>query len=81
MVEPSQVNRDRNVRIYGADSADPDKWEALLCWRKDALPMALFQYGNAFLPDGENTTEFLALSTSAVKSEDSVLSLYSWKNV
>jgi hypothetical protein len=38
--------------------------------------MGLFQYGNAFLPDGNNTTNVLAVSTIAVKSDDMVLSLY-----
>ena len=39
--------------------------------------MGLFQYGNAFLPDGINTTSFLALTTVAVQSDDMVTSLYS----
>jgi hypothetical protein len=40
------------------------------------LPMGLFQYGNAFLPDGENSTQFLAVSTIAVQSDDLCTSLY-----
>ncbi len=49
MVEPSQVNRDRTVRIYcGASEGD---WRPLLAWKKDRWPMGLFQYGNALLPD------------------------------
>ena len=39
--------------------------------------MGLFQYGNAFMPDGNNTTQFLALTTVAVQSNDMVTSLYS----
>lgn len=76
MVEPSEVNRDRVVRIYGADVANPESWKSLLEWKKDFLPMGLFQYGNAFFPDGENTTRLLALSTVAVESDDQCLSLY-----
>jgi hypothetical protein len=38
--------------------------------------MRLFQYGNAFLPDGENTTPYLAVTTIAVESEDMMTSLY-----
>jgi hypothetical protein len=38
--------------------------------------MGLFQYGNAFLPDGENNTPVLAVSTIAVNSDDQCLSLY-----
>lgn len=76
MVEPSQANRDRTVRVYGAATSNPQLWQSLLEWRKDLLPMNLFQYGNAFLPDGENSTPFLAVSTIAVRSDDMVLSLF-----
>jgi len=77
MVEPSEVNRDRAVRIYGADVNKDDCWCPLLSWQKDSLPMGLFQYGNAFLPDGNNTTRYLAVTTVAVNSDDLTLSLYS----
>src|SRR5437016_2137428 len=68
MVEPSAVNRDRHVRIYG--SADQASWDRLLEWKKDIWAMGLFQYGNAFLPDGGNTTNLLAITTVAVKKDD-----------
>jgi hypothetical protein len=74
MVEPSDVNRDRNVRIYAGGSAED--WRPLLAWRKDRWPMGLFQYGNAFLPDGDNTTKFLAVTTIAIQGDDMVTSLY-----
>jgi hypothetical protein len=86
MVEPSPVNRDRHVRIYGGRTGaqssarsgnDEQNWRPLLAWRKDRWPMGLFQYGNAFLPDGLNTTSFLAVTTIAVESDDMVTSLYS----
>jgi hypothetical protein len=80
MVEPSEVNRDRAVRIYGGDVANPESWQPLLAWKKDHLPMGLFQYGNAFLPDGENSTPFLAVSTIAVESDDQCTSLYAIQN-
>jgi hypothetical protein len=78
MVEPSKVNRDPNVRVYGSCVAEGrgENWRPLLEWRKDRWPIGLFQYGNAFLPDGNNTTPFLALTTVAVKSDDMVTSLY-----
>ena len=76
MVEPGEVNRDHTIRVYGADSSTPQSWEPVLSWKKDLFPMALFQYGNAFLPDGENATPFLAVSTIAVESDDQCLSLY-----
>jgi len=75
MIEPSSANPDRHVRIYGI-GPNSGEWGSLLDWRKDRLPMGLFQYGNAVLPDGDNSTSYLALSTVAVESDDQVLSLY-----
>ena len=68
MVEPSQVNRERTVGLFG--SANGQKWQRLLCWEKDPWPMRWFQYGNAFLPDGNNATGVLALTTVAVRNAD-----------
>ena len=79
MVEPSQLNRDRSVRIYTAKIKRPEQWHNLLTWRKDRWPMKFFQYGNAFLPNGKNATSVLAVSTIAVESDDMVTSLYSVK--
>ncbi len=76
MVEPSEVNPDRKVRIYAAGVAAPHLMSSLLEWKKDRWPMGLFQYGNAFLPDGNNTTRFLAVSTVAVESEDMSTHIY-----
>jgi hypothetical protein len=76
MVEPSEVNRDPTVRVYGSGLNTFASWRPLLAWKKDLLPMGLFQYGNAFLPDGENSTQFLAVSTIAVQSDDLCTSLY-----
>jgi hypothetical protein len=75
MVEPSDLNSDSHVRVYG--SRDGGTWNSLLSWQKDRWPLGLFQYGNAFLPDGTNTTEYLAVSTIAVETDDLVTSLYS----
>jgi hypothetical protein len=74
MVEPSTRNPDRFVRIFGA--RDGRDWRPLLAWKKDRWPMRLFQYGNAFLPDGENSTPYLAVTTIAVESEDMITSLF-----
>jgi hypothetical protein len=74
MVEPSAANPDCFVRIFGGrDGAD---WRPLLAWEKDRWPLRFFQYGNAFLPDGENSTPYLAVTTIAVESEDMITSLY-----
>lgn len=75
MVEPSRVNRDRHVRIYEG-CAGSSQWRSVLKWAKDIWPTGLFQYGNAFLPDGNNSTAYLALTTVAVKSDDQVTSIY-----
>jgi hypothetical protein len=74
MVEPSAKNTDNFVRIFGG--RDGRDWHPLLAWQKDRWPMRLFQYGNAFLPDGENNTPYLAVTTVAVESEDMITSLY-----
>jgi hypothetical protein len=74
MVEPSEVNRDRQVRVYG--SGDGERWSAKLAWEKDRWPMKFFQYGNAFLPSGENATDVLAVTTVAVAGADGAMSLY-----
>lgn len=68
MVEPSAVNLSQHVALFG--SAGGNVWRELSSWRKDKFPMKFFQYGNAILPDGENTTEFLAVSTIAVEGAD-----------
>lgn len=75
MVEPSEVNRDGNVRVYGGGHGGLS-WQPLLAWQKDSWPTRFFQYGNALLPDGENTTSFLAVTTVAVESDDMVTSLF-----
>lgn len=77
MVEPSTVNRERTVRVYGGNVHHPEDWQPLLAWKKDRWPMGVFQYGNAFFPDGQNSTSYLALTTTAVNSDDMVTSLYS----
>jgi hypothetical protein len=75
MVEPSPVNHSRGVTLVG--SLVGERWDAVAQWRKDRWPMKYFQYGNAFLPDGENSTDLLAVSTIAVTGADCVTSI--WK--
>ena len=79
MIEPSEVNRDRMVRVYRGAVSDPERWHPILSWRKDRWPIGLFQYGNAFFPDGANSTSYLALTTAAVESDDMSTSIYSLK--
>ena len=68
MVEPSAVNRDPHVRLVS--NVNRGDWRSLLAWKKDMWSMRLFQYGNAFLPDGRNTTPYLAFTTVAVEGAD-----------
>jgi hypothetical protein len=77
MVEPSEVNRDRAVKIYSGGTRAAGRWQPLLSWNKDLWHMGLFQYGNAFFPDGINPTPYLAVTTVAVESDNMVTSLYS----
>jgi hypothetical protein len=75
MIEPSAVNTSREVHLTG--SRDGTNWQVLARWKKDNLPLRYFQYGNAFLPDGYNSTNYLAATTIAVEREDLVTTL--WK--
>jgi hypothetical protein len=74
MIEPSQVNHTRNVTVLGSN--DRTIWRPLADWRKDRWSMKFFQYGNAFLPDGENTSDWLAVSTMAVDEADLQTSIW-----
>ncbi|MBI3475488.1 MAG: hypothetical protein HY010_07130 [Acidobacteria bacterium] len=74
MVEPSAVNTDRKVQIAGA--REGSDWHTLAQWKKDNLPMRYFQYGNAILPDGENSTRILAATTIAVEDGDLTTTLW-----
>jgi hypothetical protein len=74
MVEPSSVNRSREVQIVG--SREGTDWQVLARWQKDKLSPRYFQYGNAILPDGENTTQYLAATTIAVEQDDLVTTLW-----
>ena len=73
MVEPSQTNLDQQVRLYGGNG---DCWKSLLAWKKDRWPMRFFQYGNAVLPDGANSTDLLAVSIVAVKGADLTTTIF-----
>jgi hypothetical protein len=74
MIEPSAVNTGCEVHLAG--SRDGTNWQVLARWKKDNLPMRYFQYGNAFLPDGENATNYLAATTIAVEPDDLVTTLW-----
>ena len=73
MAEPSTVNETQSVHLYGGIAG---YWHSLARWKKDRWPMRFFQYGNAFLPDGNNVTPYLAISTVAVEQEDLATSIF-----
>jgi len=74
MVEPSTVNTSREVHLVG--SREGTNWWPLARWKKDSFSMKYFQYGNAFLPDGENGTDLLAVTTVAVEKDDHTTTLW-----
>ena len=74
MIEPSAVNLSREVTVFG--SSNGGRWDAVAKWPKDGWPMKYFQYGNALLPDGENSTGVLAITTVAVEGADLEMSFW-----
>jgi hypothetical protein len=73
MVEPSVVNTTPDVDIVGSQGRS---WNTLLRWKKDHFSKKYFQYGNAMLPDGENDSNILAVTTIAVEQDDLVTTLW-----
>jgi hypothetical protein len=74
MVEPSAANPSRLVSLYAG--REQGSWRQIASWTKDAWSMRFFQYGNAFLPTGENLTEYLAVTPIAVRGDDLVTSIF-----
>jgi hypothetical protein len=60
-------DRGHMVKIYR--SPDGDAWEEFLGWRKDSWP-EVFRSACALLPDGNNSTDLLAVSTVGVSGLD-----------
>ena len=74
MAEPSAVNDDTHVNLTG--SKNGRDWKTLSSWKKDWWPMRYFQYGNIILPDGHNSTHFLAATTIGVVESDLATTLW-----
>ena len=74
MVEPSAVNSSREVQLVGCRNGND--WRTLQGWQKDRFSMRYFQYGNAILPDGDNSTRLLAATTVAVQPDDMTATLW-----
>jgi hypothetical protein len=67
VAEPSEVNKDPYVYIWGSE--DGRAWKVLKKYRKDPLPMKLFQYGQIHFPRGENKTDTLWYSPQGTKDD------------
>ena len=74
-VEPSSRNLSQQSTLVG--SGDGGTWSDLVRWTKDRLPAGLFQFGNIFLPTGNNETGLLAATGMAVRRED--LTTHVWR--
>lgn len=76
-VEPSPVNHDSNVVLYG--TRDGVEWSVVGRWMADRwsratrFGAALFQMARVLLPGGENRTGCLFATTMAVRPADEVL--------
>jgi hypothetical protein len=77
MVEPSRINQSRAVAVFGSENGT--NWSRLAEWQKDNWSPKFFQYGNAVLPNGNNSTDFLAVSTIAVENADLQTSI--WRTI
>ncbi|MBA7582847.1 hypothetical protein ES708_24785 [subsurface metagenome] len=73
VVEPSKVNKCKDVCIWG--SKDGEKWKCVARFRKDIWPMKLFQYGQIFFPVGENNTIYLWFTPFATEKHMTVQKL------
>jgi hypothetical protein len=73
MAKANSANVGSRVEVHR--SPDGDNWEEFLQWKKDFWP-DVFQRGCAFLADGNNSTDLLAVSTVAVAGADLETSLW-----
>jgi hypothetical protein len=75
--EPSRVNNDPSVTIYGARNGQD--WQMIHRWHVDhwswptVIQAALFQMGRVIFPAGENRTSALFVTPVAVKQGDAIL--------
>jgi hypothetical protein len=71
-VEPSTVNDSPWAVLY--ESLDGQTWQAIARHRKDRWPYKYFQYGQIFLPSGNNATDKLWYSTFSVEPDNWIFS-------
>jgi len=70
VAEPSTINTDPHVYIWG--SKNGKTWKCVKKYRKDLLPMKLFQYGQIFFPRGENLTGNLWFTPLSVRKDQTL---------
>jgi len=71
VVEPSLVNKNNRSNVWGSD--DGETWKLVISFKKDILPMKLFQYGQILFPTGENSTEHLFFTPLCTRLHNSVM--------
>lgn len=71
--EPSAVNSRSVVQMW--KSTDGVKWEVFAEFRKDSLPMKLFQYGQLLFPDGPGTGNVIWVTPLAVRGDQRAICL------
>jgi hypothetical protein len=64
--EPSDISGNRQATVWGG-SVGADAFVPLLAFRKDMLPMRLFQYGQVKFPTGGSHSKFLWLTPFATE--------------
>ena len=70
-VEPSSVNNTRYAEVWRSD--DGLTWSRFLRFRKDILPMKLFQYGQVLFPSGEGDGKHLYCTPFATEMHGKTL--------
>jgi len=65
--EPSRVNKSRQATVWG--SVDGETWRRVIQFRKDVWPFKLFQYGQVFFANGQETGPHLWLTPFAARPD------------
>jgi len=68
VVEPSEVNRSREAVVWLSKDGG-DSWHRGMAFRKDWLPMRLFQYGQVLFPAGPGDGDALWLTPFATQGD------------
>ena len=69
-VEPSGINMCKFTSIWG--SRDGRQWRKVAKYKSDFWPMKYFQVGQIYLPQGNNTTDYLFYTPIATESDQTL---------